>query len=111
MTTIVKYYHTESADEWAARTLNPTDLAAFNAAAVSNRTRWEEYAAQGRITIEPILEDVYVPASGHTVSITIGEKTIIAAGFSLSDVTLDPLWVPWLDRYNAETNPPAVTIQ
>jgi hypothetical protein len=111
MTTIVKHYHTESINEWAVRTLNPTDLAAFNAAFAINQTRWEEYASQGRITIQPIMQDVLVPSLGQTVTVQIGEETAIAAGYSLSDVTTDPSLIPWLDRYTSETNPPPVTFK
>ena len=111
MTTIIKYYHTESPETWAARTLNSTDLAAFNSAALANRTRWEEYAAQGRTTTQPIIKDTYIEALGQTITITIGEETTIAAGHSLSDVTMDPQWASWYDRYIAETNPPPVTFE
>lgn len=111
MTTIVKHYHTESINEWAERTLNPAELAEFNAALAINNTRWEEYANQGRITVQPIMQDVVVPSLGHTVTVQIGEETTIAAGYSLSDVTTDPSLLPWLDRYTSETNPPPVTFK
>jgi hypothetical protein len=111
MTTIVIHYHTESINEWAVRTLNPTDLAAFNAAFATNNTRWEEYASQGRITTQPIMKDVLVPSLGQTVTVKIGEETTISSGYSLSDVTMDPSWAAWLDRYTSETNPPPITFK
>ena len=111
MTTIVKHYHTESVTEWAVRTLNPTDLAAFNAAFAIGQTRWEEYTSQGRITVQPIMQDVLVPSLGQTVTVQIGDETTISPGYSLSDVTMDPSWASWYDRYIAETNPPPVTFK
>ena len=40
MTTIVKYYAAESIDEWADRTLDSSELVAFNTAFTLNHNLW-----------------------------------------------------------------------
>ena len=57
------------------------------------------------------MQDVLVPSLGQTVTVQIGDETTISPGYSLSDVTMDPSWASWYDRYIAETNPPPVTFE
>jgi hypothetical protein len=111
MTTIVKYYAAESIDEWANRTLDSSELVAFNTAYTLNHNLWVGYVEQNLISFTPIYQDVYVAELNETVSTQVGERATLAPGVALADITLDPSWVPWLDRYIAETNPPEVTIE
>ena len=111
MTTIVKYYPAESMDDWAKRTLTSSELAAFNTAFTLNHARWDGYVTQNLVSVEPIYQDVYVPVLNETVSTQVGDRTTLAPGVTLEDITLDETWRPWLDRYIAETNPPGVTIE
>jgi hypothetical protein len=107
MTTISLYYNnSKPIREWAESTLNAAELIAFNAAAAAHEVRWKGYIDQGLVTSSmPILKDIHITLLGETVAVKIGEKTTIAAGHSLTEVTLDPAWQPWIDRYIAEAGP------
>jgi len=111
MTTIVKKYANESLHDWANRTLTPTELDSFNAAFDANTARWQNYVDQGMISVNPFMQEVYISALNETVSVQIGDKTIISPEYTLEDVTLAPEWKPWLDRYLSEVNAPEITIE
>ena len=111
MTTIVKYYPSESILDWANRTLTPSELVEFNTAFTLNHTRWVGYAEQNLVSFTPIYQDVYVAELNETVSTQIGERTTLALGVTLADVTMDPTWAPWMDRYMLEVQAPEVTVE
>jgi hypothetical protein len=111
MTTIVKYYAAESIEEWADRTLDSSELVAFNTAFTLNHNLWAGYEEQNLISFTPIYQDVYIAELNETVSIRVGERTILAPGVTLADLPLDETWRPWLDRYISEVNAPEVTIE
>lgn len=112
MTTIVKYEASESITDWANRTLSADELLEFHTAFNLNHAQWLGYQIEQKIlTADPIYEDVYVPELNETVSVKVGERTTLAAGVTLQDVTLHESWRPWLDRYMFEVNAPEVTIE
>ena len=111
MTTIVKYYAAESIDEWADRTLDSSELVAFNTAFTLNHNLWVGYEEQNLVSFTPIYQDVYIAELNETVSIRVGERATLAPGVTLSDVTMDPSWAPWLDRYMLEVQAPEITLE
>ena len=111
MTSIVKYYAAESIEEWADRTLDSSELVAFNTAFTLNHNLWVGYEEQNLVSFTPIYQDVYIAELNETVSTQVGERATLAPGVTLADLVLEETWRPWLDRYMLETQAPAVTLE
>jgi len=86
----------ELQDEWINNNLSPQDQSSFLAAFQQNSLLWESYLTQGLITAEPIYETVYVPELTETVTTQIGEKLVLAAGVSPSQLQMDPDYAHWI---------------
>jgi hypothetical protein len=90
--------------EWAESSLTAEELADFYEAEKRNSALTKHYIDSGLYQQESITETVYVPAIGASITVPIGQKTILAPGVTILDIPIDPEFSVWHARYTSDPN-------
>ena len=88
--------------DWASNTLSGAELEEYLEDETRNNTLMERYARAGLISQVPIQETVFVQAVGQNITLTVGQKTILAPGVTVLDIPIDPEFGAWHARYTSD---------
>lgn len=85
-------------EQWIQDNLSAEEQSSFEAARDANILLWNSYLTQGLITLEKLYETVYVPEVGENIDVLIGEKLVLSAGASPSQLQIHPDLAQWMPR-------------
>ena len=90
--------------EWAESTLTGHELENFYEAEQRNLALTKHYIDTGLMQQESVTETVYVSSIGASITVPVGQKTILAPGVTILDIPIDPEFGAWHARYTGAPN-------
>lgn len=90
--------------EWAQTVLTGEELENFYEAEKRNLALTKHYIDIGLMQQESLTETVYVPSIDKSITVSIGQKTILAPGVTILDIPIDPEFGAWHARYTSDPN-------